>query len=408
MTKPIKILRLIARLNIGGPAIQAINLSSELSGNHYQTLLVCGSLSSGEGDMTYLAREKKVEPLVVKELGRDISLLDDVKSFFVIRKTIKRFQPDILHTHTAKAGTMGRLAALSLRSPFAFSKKIRMVHTFHGHTFHSYFSPLKTLFFIQIEKMLGRFTDKIIVLSKQQKKDICNIYKIADREKVRTIPLGFDLSRFGDIDSTPKETIEKNTSRQNLKPLRVGIIGRLTAVKNHFMVLETLNRLRLAGKIDNFKFIIIGDGELKKEFVAKAYELDMINNIVFNGWQEDMPSVYAQLDAVALTSKNEGTPVALIEAMASCRPVVATAVGGVPDLLGRVKETTPGGFQIAERGLMVQSGDAEALARALMYLSENRGAMQSMIRKAKEFVLANYDQDRLLNDIKILYGDLLR
>jgi glycosyltransferase involved in cell wall biosynthesis len=407
MTKPIKILRLIARLNIGGPAIQAINLSSELSGNHYQTLLVCGSLSPGEGDMIYLAHEKKVEPLVVKEFGRNISLLNDLKSFFVIRKTIKQFQPDIIHTHTAKAGAMGRLAALSLRCPFASSKKNRMVHTFHGHTFHSYFSPLKTLFFIQIEKMLGRFTDKIIVLSKQQKKDICSIYKIAVREKVRIIPLGFDLSRFGKINTSPKETIEKNTSRQNFKPLRVGIIGRLTAVKNHFMVLETLNRLRLAGKIDNFKFIIIGDGELKKEFVAKAYELDMINNIVFNGWQEDMPSVYAQLDAVALTSKNEGTPVALIEAMASCRPVIAAAVGGVPDLLGRVLEKKPEGFQIAERGLMVQSGDADALARALLYLSENRDAMQPMIQKAKGFVLTNYDQGRLLKDIKMLYGELL-
>jgi glycosyltransferase involved in cell wall biosynthesis len=407
MTKPIKILRLIARLNIGGPAIQAVNLSTQLSGNHYQTLLVCGSLSPGEGDMAYLAREKGVEPLVIRELGRDISLFSDLRSFLVIRKTIKHFQPDILHTHTAKAGTIGRLAAFSLRIPFASSKKVRMVHTFHGHTFHSYFSPLKTFFFIQAEKMLSRFTDKIIVLSKQQKKDICSIYKIAVREKVRTIPLGFDLSRFGNIDSAPKESIEKNTNRQNFQPLRIGTIGRLTAVKNHFMLFETINCLRLSGKIDNFKFFIVGDGELKKEFVEKANELELMNSIVFKGWQKDMPSVYAQLDAVALTSKNEGTPVALIEAMASCRPVVAAAVGGVPELLGRVKEKKPEGFQIAERGLMVQSGDAEALAQALLYLSENRGAMQPMIRNAKEFVLTNYGQDRLLNDIKMLYGELL-
>jgi glycosyltransferase involved in cell wall biosynthesis len=302
---------------------------------------------------------------------------------------------------------MGRLAALSLRISFASSKKVRMVHTFHGHTFHSYFSPLKTFFFIQAEKMLGRFTDKIIVLSKQQKKDICSIYKIAVREKVRTIPLGFDLSRFGNIDSAPKESIEKNTNRQNFQPLRIGTIGRLTAVKNHFMLLETINCLRLSGEIDKFKFFIIGDGELKKDFIDKANEFNLMNAIVFKGWQKDMPSVYAQLDAVALTSKNEGTPVALIEAMASCRPVVAAAVGGVPELLGRVKEKKPEGFQIAERGLMVQSGDAEALAQALLYLSENRGAMQPMIRNAKEFVLTNYGQDRLLNDIKKLYGELL-
>ena len=407
MPKPIKILRLIARLNIGGPAIQAINLSRDLSDNHYQTLLVCGSLSPGEGDMTFLAREKKVEPLVVKELGRDISLWGDLKAFLVIRKIIKRFEPDILHTHTAKAGTMGRLAALSLRNPFASSKKIRLVHTFHGHTFHSYFSPLKTLFFIQIEKILGRFTDKIIVLSRQQKNDICSTYQIAVREKVRIVPLGFDLSRFAKIGFSPKAPIEKNPSRQNHRPLRIGIVGRLTAVKNHFMVLEAINCLRLAGKIDNFKFIVIGDGELKKEFVEKAREFDLMNAIVLKGWQEDMPAVYAQLDAVALTSKNEGTPVALIEAMAAGRPVVAAAVGGVPDLMGTVLEKKPAGFQIAERGLMVQSKDAEALARALLYLSENRDAMQPMVRKAKEFALTNYDQDRLVNDIKMLYGELL-
>jgi glycosyltransferase involved in cell wall biosynthesis len=224
---------------------------------------------------------------------------------------------------------------------------------------------------------------------------------------VRTIPLGFDLSRFCHIDSAPEESIGKAANRQYSQPLRIGTIGRLTAVKNHFMLLETINCLRLSDKIDNFKFIIIGDGELKKDFMDKANELNLMNAIVFKGWQKDMPSVYAQLDAVVLTSKNEGTPVALIEAMASCRPVVATAVGGVPDLLGRVKEKKPGGFRIAERGLMTQSGDAEALARAILYLSENRGTMQPMIRKAKEFVLTNYGQDRLLNDIKMLYGELL-
>jgi len=284
---------------------------------------------------------------------------------------------------------------------------MRLVHTFHGHTFHSYFSPLKTLFFIQIEKILARFTDKIIVLSRQQKNDICSTYQIAVREKVRIVPLGFDLSGFADIESSPKTSIEKNTSRQNSNPLRVGIIGRLTSVKNHFMVLEAIKCLKLAGKIDNFKFIVIGDGELKKEFVEKACELDLMNAIVLKGWQEDMPAVYARLDAVALTSKNEGTPVALIEAMAACRPVVAAAVGGVPDLLGSVLEQKPAGFQIAERGLMVQSGDAAALARALLYLSETRCAMQPMVRKAKGFVLNYYDQGRLLKDIKMLYGELL-
>ena len=199
MNRPIRILRVIARLNIGGPAIQAITLSGELSRDQYQTLLVCGSLSPGEGDMTYLARDKGVHRFIIKELGRNISLLDDLKSFFIIRKIIKRFKPDILHTHTAKAGTLGRLAALSLRAPVIKSRKIRVFHTFHGHTFHSYFNRLKTFIFILVERFLGLFSDRIIVVSEQQKKDICDIYKIAPEKKVQVIRLGFDLSAYEKI-----------------------------------------------------------------------------------------------------------------------------------------------------------------------------------------------------------------
>jgi len=407
MNETVKILRLIARLNIGGPAIQAVDLSKEFSGNSYQTKLVCGSLSPGEGDMTYLAAEKKVEPWVIKEFGRDISLWEDLKSFFIIRKIIKDFQPDILHTHTAKAGTIGRLAALSLRLPFGLSQKVRLVHTFHGHTFHSYFSPLKNFLFIQVEKMLGRFTDTIIVISEQQKIDICKTYRIAHKKRTRIIPLGFDLSEFAQLDRVHKKSNQKKEQGSHPEPLKIGTIGRFTAVKNHFMLLDAINSLKLSGKIDEFKFLIVGDGELKKGFVEKAGELNLMPSLELRSWQTDMPSVYAGLDAIALTSKNEGTPVALIEAMASSRPVVATAVGGVADLLGPIKEKKAEGFLIAERGLMVQTGDANAMAQAFLYLSENPAALQPMIQKAREFVLTNYDRKRLISDIKILYGELL-
>ena len=187
MNRPVRILRLIARLNIGGPAIQAILLSSELPRDQYQTLLVCGSLGPGEGDMTYLALDKGIHRFNIKELGRNISLLDDLKSLFIIRKIIKRFKPDILHTHTAKAGTLGRLAVLSLRASIFTSKKIKVFHTFHGHTFHSYFNALKTFIFIQVERFLARFTDRIIVVSNQQKEDICSTFRIADEKKVQII-----------------------------------------------------------------------------------------------------------------------------------------------------------------------------------------------------------------------------
>lgn len=403
MNRPVKILRLIARLNIGGPAIQAITLSSELPRNQYQTLLVCGSLGPGEGDMTYLALDKGVHRFNIKELGRNISLLDDLKSFFIIRKIIKRFKPDILHTHTAKAGTLGRLAVLSLRASIFTSKRIKVFHTFHGHTFHSYFNALKTFMFIQVERFLAQFTDRIIVVSNQQKKDICSTFRIADEKKVQIIRLGFDLSAYGNIATNRRTYQHDGGSCINSEPFRVGIVGRLAAVKNHFLLLEGINYLRAWGKMGRFRFIIVGDGELKSELLAEANKLNVSEAITFYGWRKNMAAVYTQLDAVVLTSKNEGTPVAIIEAMAASRPVVATAVGGVPDLIGSVMDKKRDGFQIGERGLLLPSENAEALAGALLFVMEKRNELKPTIRRAKAFALANYSQQRLLNDIKTLY-----
>jgi glycosyltransferase involved in cell wall biosynthesis len=403
MNRPIRILRLIARLNIGGPAIQAITLSSELAGDQYQTLLVCGSLSPGEGDMTYLALEKGVHRFIIKELGRNISLFNDLKSLFIIRKIIKRFKPDILHTHTAKAGTLGRLAALSLGAPIFTSKKIRVFHTFHGHTFHSYFNRLKTFIFILVERFLARFTDSIIVVSEQQKEEICGTFKIAPEQKVQVIRLGFDLSAYGKIAPYRKAFLPTNGYRKNPEPLRVGIVGRLTPIKNHSMLLETINYLKVSAEMDHFKFFVVGDGELKTILMEKAEKLNVSDAISFWGWQKDMPAIYSELDTIVLTSKNEGTPVAIIEAMAASRPVVATAVGGVPDLIGSILGKKTDGFQIGERGLILPSENAKALARALLFVLENRKELKPMIQRAKEFAFANFSQQRLLNDIKTLY-----
>ena len=403
MNRPIRILRLIARLNIGGPAIQAISLSSELSRDQYQTLLVHGSLSSGEGDMTYLARDKGVHRFIIKALGRNISLLDDLKSLLIIRKIIKRFKPEIVHTHTAKAGTLGRLAVLSLRPSLILSKKIRVYHTFHGHTFHSYFNRLKTFMAIMVERILARFTDSIIVISEQQKEDICNTFKIADEKKVQIIRLGFDLSAYENYKKKEKIHLINSDHCKNFKPLRVGIVGRLTPIKNHYMLLKAINYLSIAAKLDRFKFIVVGDGELKTMLMEKAEKLNVSDAISFRGWQKDMPAIYSELDTVVLTSKNEGTPVAIIEAMAASRPVVATAVGGVPDLIGSIMEKKTDGFQIGKRGLILPSENAKALAGALLFVLENRKELKPMIRRAKEFAFANYSQQRLLNDIKTLY-----
>ena len=172
MFKPIRILRIIARLNVGGPAIQAISLSGGLPSELYHTMLVCGRVSANEGNMEYMAREKGVEPFILPSLGREISMLDDVRSFLSLRRIIKRFRPHIVHTHTAKAGTLGRLAVLSVNMTVPPEKRIKTVHTFHGHVFHSYFGDLKSSFFIRIERFLARFTNRIIAVNRH-----CRVYE---------------------------------------------------------------------------------------------------------------------------------------------------------------------------------------------------------------------------------------
>ncbi len=218
----------------------------------------------------------RVHRFIIKELGRNISLLDDLKSFFIIRKIIKRFKPDILHTHTAKAGTLGRLAALSLRAPVIKSRKIRVFHTFHGHTFHSYFNRLKTFIFILVERFLGLFSDRIIVVSEQQKKDICDIYKIAPEKKVQVIRLGFDLSAYEKIAPDRTASLPDSVSCINSEPFRVGIIGRLTAVKGHVLLFEAISYLKAWAKIDSFQFIIVGDGELKTVWPFELASADIV------------------------------------------------------------------------------------------------------------------------------------
>ena len=405
--KPIRILRIIARLNVGGPAIQAVSLSSELPKDLYQTMLVCGKVSPWEGDMGYFAKEKGLKPIIIPRLGRKISPIDDMKSFFALREAIKRFRPHIIHTHTAKAGTLGRLAAVSISSAFWSGKRIRLVHTFHGHTFHSYFSPLKTLLFIQIERFLAKFTDRIIVISPLQRNDICYRYRIANNERVRILPLGFDLSTFSNCDKHPDNLRKRYLSSKSPETVLVGIIGRLAEVKNHCMLIDAAKHLQDRGKLDPFRFVVVGDGELRAELMKYAEDLRVQDAVMFTGWQRDMAPVYKALDILVLTSKNEGTPVTLIEAMAAKKPVVATDVGGVRDLMGNIREAMLNGFLLAENGILVPSEGGNTLANALLFLLKNREMSTQMVKRAQTFVHRQYSIERLLTDITLLYDELM-
>jgi glycosyltransferase involved in cell wall biosynthesis len=327
--EPIRILRVIARLNIGGPAIQAVTLSDLFSRGRFRTRLVCGQVGTQEGDMSYLATSRQVDPVVLPTLGREISFFDDMRSFSELRKIISEFTPHIIHTHTAKAGFLGRLAGIGANARRIFGAKIKLVHTFHGHVFHSYFSSLKTSAFIQIERFLARFTDRIIAVSPSQAGDICEVYRIARPERVQVVPLGFDLSGFERLSPPAPQGV-----------FSVGIIGRLTPVKNHRMLFEAVKILNGQGEGHAFKFHVVGDGELREALTREAAALGIEKDVLFTGWQQEMAEVYRKLDAVVLTSLNEGTPVSLIEAMAAARPVIATDVGGVRDLMGEIDPST--------------------------------------------------------------------
>ena len=372
----IKILRIIARLNIGGPARNAVLLSEGLRGTH-ETVLVCGEVAKGEGDMMYLAKEKGIEPVIVPELGRELSIVNDWKAFWKIYRIICKEKPQIIHTHTAKAGTLGRLAGI------LYGKAV-LVHTFHGHVLHSYFGKIKALFFIYIEKILALFTDRIITVSESLKKELVERFRIAPEKKFSVIELGFEL-----------DDLLQLSVKDNAGCVNIGIIGRLTAVKNHKMLFRVAERVKGEGL--RVKFRVIGDGELRQELEDYTRELGINDLVEFKGWIKDLREIYKGLDIVALTSLNEGTPVSIIEAMVAARPVVATNVGGVSDIV-----------QDGITGYLVDTDGHNVFSKRLTDLIKDYEKRKQFGQSGREAVRKRFSKEKLIEETKKLYTDLLK
>ncbi|MEZ5428953.1 MAG: glycosyltransferase [Pyrinomonadaceae bacterium] len=402
-----KIVRIIARLNVGGPARHVVWLTRELQGEEFRSVLLTGTVPPGEEDMGYFAEENGVEPVFIEEMSRELSLRDAV-SLWKIYRQIRREKPDIIHTHTAKAGTVGRMAGFIYRwlTPGTLvgrPRPLRLIHTYHGHVFHSYYGPLKTNFFLFIEKTLARLaTDKIVVISRRQFEEIHDRFGVGRADQFAVIPLGIDLDPF-DRTEESRKILRREIGAAD-EEVVVGLIGRLTEVKNIGLLLKTAGICRDQKKIDSprLRFVIIGDGHLRKELEDRAGALKLGESVQFLGNRNDPEVFYAGLDIVALTSRNEGTPLSLIEAMAGKKAVISTTVGGVPDLLGPV-EAEKNGFSVCQRGLGVASDDAEGLYRGIIRLAEDRQLRQSLGESGREFVVRNYSRDRLVKDIKNLY-----
>ena len=408
-----KILRVIARLNVGGPARHVVWLSEGLKPLGHHTVLVTGVVPSGEDDMNYFAEGHGIHPITIRQMSRELSPKDLLAAWKIYRLMLRE-QPDVVHTHTAKAGAVGRTAGLMYRwlTPSALigkPRQCRFVHTFHGHVFHSYYGPAKTKMFLAIERALARsVTDRIVVVSEQQRDEISETFHVGRRDQFEVIPLGLDLEAFS--------TWQNRRSRVRAElhatdsDVLIGVVGRLTEVKNHEMFLHAAARVKelAASQKTNarFRFVIIGDGRLRGSLESEARELGLTDDVVFLGTRNDPEDFYAALDVVALTSLNEGTPLTLIEAMANERPVIATAVGGVVDLLGQhVSEAD--GFTICERGISVSSNDVEAFAQGLLRLATDEALRARVSAAGRDFVRANYGKDRLIRDISNLYERLL-
>jgi len=380
-----KIVRIIARLNIGGPAIHTVLLTAGLDGARFESLLVTGVVGPDEGDMCDLALAKGVTPQVIPELGRELHLVRDLVTLFKLYRLLRRERPHVVHTHTAKAGAVGRVAARLAGVPV-------VLHTFHGHVFRGYFGPRKTQFFINLEKFLARLSDCVVTVSKGLRHDLA-AYGIAPLTKIAVVPLGFDLEPFLTVTQEAGARWRREAGLPEDAPL-VGIVARLTGVKNHRLFLEMARRV--ADAAPETWFAVVGDGELRAELEAYAAELGLAGRVRFTGWVRDMPPVYAALDVVVITSLNEGTPVTLIEGMAAGRPVVSTAVGGVPDIVAD-----------GESGLLAPSGDADGLARAVTALLRAPARRQAMGQVGRESVRERFSAARLVGDVERLYLELL-
>jgi glycosyltransferase involved in cell wall biosynthesis len=385
MRSKIRVVRVFSRLNIGGPSIHVILLTSRLNAADYESLLLVGKEGPREGNMSDLAARCGIHPIEIECLGRDISLWNDLRGIYLLWRFIKRLKPEIVHTHTSKAGFSGRLAARMAGVPV-------IVHTFHGHVFEGYFGPALTKLFILLERFLAKNCDALITISKTLKKQLVE-KGIAPAEKIEVIELGLELEEFLAVRGR-SHTLRRELGLGDETPL-VGIIGRLVPVKDHRTFLSAA--ALVAETISDARFAIIGDGGMLHSLQDQVQKSGLNERVYFTGWKSSLADVYADLDLVVISSRNEGTPVSLIEGAASCKPLVATSVGGIPDMI-------TDGWD----GILVPPADSSALAQAILRVLGNPDLSRQMGSRARERVRNRYAADRLLTDIEQLYSRLLQ
>jgi len=395
--KKIKILRIINRFNLGGPTYNVAYLSKYLP-DDFETLLIGGAKDDTEESSDFIVNNLGLKPVIIEEMKREIDFKNDRIAYKKIKQIIKEYNPDIVHTHAAKAGAIGRLAAKACGVPV-------IIHTFHGHVFHSYFGKLKTTFYKTIERYLAKKSTAIIAISEKQKDELVNNHKICKADKVKVIPLGFDLSKFQEKQDEKRKFFRDKYNLADYE-IAITIIGRLVPVKNHNLFLNSIKNV--SGKTEKkIRAFIVGDGESRNDVELKARELniDFIDGtkssekklLTFTSWIKDVDVALAGSDIITLTSFNEGTPVSLIEAQAANKPIVTTNVGGIENVI------IPN-----ETGFLCENNNLEQFSEALFKLVEDDNLRKTFSEKGWQHVKEKYHYTRLVKDMENLYRDLIK
>jgi glycosyltransferase involved in cell wall biosynthesis len=381
----IRILRIITRLNTGGPAVHLATLAGSLDPVRYEQWLATGREGPGEGSMRPLVERRGVQPIVIPEMvGTPRMGPRDVTALLKIRRLVRDLRPDIVETHLSKAGILGRLAARLERVP-------AVVHVFHGHVLDGYYGPLKTWLARRTERALAAFSDRLVAVSALVRHELVN-HRVAPADRISVIELGLELEPLLHC-RLARGQLRRELGIAADAPL-VGIIGRLSRIKNHELFLEAAASVATAHP--DVRFLVVGDGERRLALEAHARRLQLTRQMLFAGWRSDLPGVYADLDVLALASDNEGTPLVLIEAMAAGCPVVATGVGGVPDLIDD-----------GVTGLLVPPRQPTRLADAIVRVLQDRRLAAGLAAEAQATARTRFRVERLAADMDALYRDIV-
>jgi glycosyltransferase involved in cell wall biosynthesis len=386
--RPVKVLRVIARLNVGGPALHVAYLTAGLAPRGYDTTLVAGTIARGEESMAFVADAHNVHVETLGDLHREISPVRDLRAIVQLAQLIRRERPTILHTHTAKAGAVGRIAALLARG----ARPPIVIHTFHGHVLRGYFGRVKTFGFRTLERWLARTSTALIAVSPEVRDDLVGL-GVAPASKFAVVRLGIDLPRRVENDDAQRREARRQMGLRD-EAFVVGWVGRMTAVKRTKLVVRALQDL-VARNVDAF-VVLVGDGPDRDQLERYAHELGVIKRCLFLGYQEDVARFYDAIDALVLPSINEGTPVSVIESLAARRPAVATRVGGVPDIV-----------RDGIDGFLVDADDGDALATRLAELAADPELRARMGEAGHARVIERYAVARLVDDVDKLYRSLL-